>query len=647
MRDTIVIIGEGQLAELVNRQLEGSVSLVWRRDIPWNLPKSAKLCVTIGEEYRPDELEAAERKVRQFGIPWLSGRIVSGEGVVGPLARPDLPGCLSCAMTRIWNAGFDQDNRMALQLELMRKGVIRRNRSVSRNGLVLMSRLIAEVARRGLQGKPSGGEDAVYIVDFATLGVTRHAFLPDPLCSVCGEVPDDTSEAARILLKPNPKTDPGSYRAKPIEPLKQAMHRDYVDERTGLMKKLTPDPDTPFSDVYVNVPTPAGVEVTVGRSHHYKQSELTAILEGLERICGTMPRGKRTCILDSYERLRDVALDPRTAGLYSDEQYAMPDFPFEPFDPTMKLRWVLAYSFLQERPVLVPEQFVYYSSGIGGSFVDEGSNGCALGGSLEEAILYGLLELAERDAFLLSWYARLPLPRLDPGSVPDTELQLMVQRMEKVAGYRLFLLNGTMEHGIPSIIAVAKNTKKTGANLICAAGAHLDPIRAAKSAIFELAGHTHYLDALLEQNREEYAEMAENPDLVSEMPDHALSYTVPEAEARVSFWLDPERPVQRFSDVFAPRERRTDVTDDLRDSIERFRRLNMDVLAVDQSTVETRRNGLFCAKVIVPGLLPMTFGHQLRRVSGLERVLKVPMELGYRDRPLTPSELNPYPHPFL
>jgi ribosomal protein S12 methylthiotransferase accessory factor len=42
----------------------------------------------------------------------------------------------------------------------------------------------------------------------------------------------------------------------------------------------------------------------------------------------------------------------------------------------------------------------------------------------------------------------------------------------------------------------------------------------------------------------------------------------------------------------------------------------------------------------------MTFGHHLTRVKGLERVLTVPMQLGFASKPLTYEQLNPYPHPF-
>jgi ribosomal protein S12 methylthiotransferase accessory factor len=45
-------------------------------------------------------------------------------------------------------------------------------------------------------------------------------------------------------------------------------------------------------------------------------------------------------------------------------------------------------------------------------------------------------------------------------------------------------------------------------------------------------------------------------------------------------------------------------------------------------------------------MLPMTFGHHLTRFAGLERVLTVPVELGYAKRPLKLEQLNHYPHPF-
>jgi ribosomal protein S12 methylthiotransferase accessory factor len=487
----------------------------------------------------------------------------------------------------------------------------------------------------------------MFLINLKTLKSSRHFFLPDPLCPVCGRLSDDSPIAARISLQPSPKISANSYRCRSMDDLKEVLVKDYLDYRTGLLNGKMHNLMSPFADASVNLPLVTADEGCAGRTHSYAESELTAILEGLERYCGLAPRGKRTVIHDSYRNLANQALNPIKVGVHSKEQYELSGFPFKPFDPDRPIDWVWGYSFLQERPILVPKLLAYYSLGCGDDgFVYETSNGCALGGSLEEAIFYGILEVVERDSFLMTWYAQLPIPRLDLCSANDQELQLMVDRLRAVAGYDLYLFNSTMENGIPSVWALAKNRKDKGMNLICAAGAHLDPIRAVKSAIHELAGMMLTLDKKFEANREKYELMLNVPFLVQQMEDHSMLYSLPQAQERLQFLLDENRPLRTFDEEFKWKSRHADLTDDLKDILHVFRRLNLEVIVVDQTTPEIMRNGLHCVKVLIPGMLPMTFGHHLTRVTGLERVLRVPVELGYAKQPLTLEQLNPHPHPF-
>jgi ribosomal protein S12 methylthiotransferase accessory factor len=645
--DVVAVIGKGRLADLVYGKLSILYKVIRRKDLKSGVPKRAKLCLVLSDEYRPLEYLAAEKELQREGKPWLSGFILFDEGVVGPLVRPGIPGCSQCADMRRLAAGSDRENSMEQQMSLFKYGVIQADHSISNSGLLQMSCLILAEVQTMLQDNGACTEGGIYVVDLKTLTSTLHTFLPDPLCRVCARLEEDLPETARISLQPRPKINAETYRCKSMDKLANGLVRDYRDDRTGLINRKSWDPSSPFCDVQVSLPSWAGNEWTAGRSHSYQESEPIAILEGLERYCGMLPRGKQTKVYDSYRNLQDQALDPVSVGLYSEEQYALPDFPFEPFDSEARMNWVWGYSISQERPILVPQELAYYGTAVGGRFVTEGSNGCALGGSLEEAILYGMMEIVERDAFLLTWYAKLPLARLDPETAHDTELLLMINRMQAVAGYDLFLFNSTMENGIPSIWVTAKNRKNTGANLICAAGAHLDPIRAAKSAIFELAAHTGYLDDMFETRREEFGQMLEDPDLVSEMQDHAFLYTTPEAEERLQFLLEPNRPLRTFAEEFGKRTPHLDLTEDLKTMLQEFRRLQLDVVVVNQTTPEVLRNGLQCVKVIIPGMLPMTFGHQLKRLTGLDRLRRVPRELGFSTRLLTNEDFNPYPHPFL
>jgi ribosomal protein S12 methylthiotransferase accessory factor len=642
----VTVVGAGLLADFVCGELSAHYEVVRQTDFKEEIPDGTDLALVLHDAWDPSVHENAEEVLQPTGIPWLRGFVSFGEGVVGPLVRPGTAGCSQCADLRQIMAGRDRKEMWKLQKRLAEHGGIPRDEWASRTGLLQMAHLIVAEAQRVLQGSQAHLEGRVFLINLKTLKSSRHFFLPDPLCPVCGRLPEDTAIDARITLQPNPKISTNSYRCRSMDDLKEVLVKDYLDYRIGLLNGKMYDLVSPFADASVNLPLFTEDEATAGRTHSYADSELTAILEGLERYCGLAPRGKRTVVQDSFRNLADQALNPVTVGLYTQEQYAKPGFPFKPFDPDRPIDWVWGYSFLQERPILIPELLAYYSLSCGHGFVSETSNGCALGGSLEEAIFYGILEVVERDSFLMTWYAQLPLPRLDPFSANDLELRLMVERLQAVSGYDVHMFNATMENGIPSIWVLAKNRKQKGVNLICAAGAHPDPVRAAKSSIHEVAGLLLTLDEKFEANREEYVRMLHDSSLVQKMEDHSMLYSLPEAEVRLHFLLDENRPLRTFDGEFKRKARHADLTDDLKDILQAFRRLNLDVIVVDQTTPEIRRNGLYCVKVLIPGMLPMTFGHHLTRLTGLERVLRVPAELGYAKEPLTPEQLNPHPHPF-
>ncbi|GAX91758.1 TOMM precursor leader peptide-binding protein [Effusibacillus lacus] len=646
MSAVVAVVGEGLLADFVCAELSAQYEVVRQTDLKAGVPESTDFALVLHDAWHPSVHHEAEEVFQQKGIPWLRGFVSFGEGVIGPLVRPGTPGCSRCADMRRLMAGRDRKEMWELQKRLAEQKGMPRDVWASRTGLLHMAHLLVAEAHRVLHDSRAHLEGRVFLINLKTLKSSRHFFLPDPLCPVCSQLPDDSPEAARITLQPSPKISADSYRCRSMDDLKQVLVKDYLDYRTGFLNGKMYDLVSPFADVIVNLPLFTEDEAASGRTHSYADSELTAILEGLERYCGMAPRGKRTVIHDSYLKLADQALYPVKVGVHAKEQYARPDFPFKPFDPERPIDWVWGYSFLQERPILVPELLAYYSAACGHGFVYETSNGCALGGSLEEAIFYGILEVVERDSFLMTWYAQLPLPRLDPYSADDQELRLMIDRLQTVAGYDLYLFNSTMETGIPSVWVLAKNRKQKGVNLVCAAGAHPDPIRAVKSSIHEVASMLLTLDDKFEANREEYMRMLHDPSLVQKMEDHSMLYSLPEAEERLHFLLDENRPLRTFEEEFKRKVRHSDLTDDLKDILQAFRRLNLDVIVVDQTTPEIRRNGLYCVKVLIPGMLPMTFGHHLTRLTGLERVLRVPMELGYTKQPLTIEQLNPHPHPF-
>jgi ribosomal protein S12 methylthiotransferase accessory factor len=645
MAATVLICGTGILADYTESLLADKVMVIRSSSID-EIPENTDLAIVLDDTWHPSLFNRAEGIFRKTSIPWFRGFISFGEGIIGPLSLPDQPGCSSCADHRRLIAGPDRREMWEIQNKLAMAERLTGDPWASSFGLSHIAFLIEREVLSYLQDNFTLLKEHVFLTNLRTLQTSRHFFLPDPQCPVCGKLPADTPELAQIRLKSSPKIAEDGYRCRSVNDLESVLARDYLDMRTGVMNGMIPDSNLPYADVIVNLPLFGADEGVAGRSHSYDQSKLTAILEGLERYCGIGPRGKKRVVRESYENLQKIAINPESVGLHEKKWYDAPHFPFKQFDPKMKMNWVWGYSFLQNRPILVPELLAYYSLGDGEGFVYETSNGCALGSSLEEAIFHGILEVVERDSFLLTWYARLPLSPLDLQSANDPELELMIERLREVVGYDVYFFNSTMEHEIPSVWGIAKNRGGAGLNLICAAGANPDPIRAVKSALFELAGMMHRHDAKLEKNRSKYERMLNDPIAVVTMEDHGMLYGLPEAEDRLDFLLAGNKSLKTFAEEFKQPQQYADLKEDLEDLLDSFQRLNLEVIVVDQSTPVTKRNGLYCVKVLIPGMLPMTFGHHLTRVRGLERVLNVPQVLGFVSKPLTYEQLNQYPHPF-
>ncbi|MCU7826903.1 TOMM precursor leader peptide-binding protein [Kitasatospora sp. DSM 101779] len=575
------------------------------------------------------------------GEPWLPVWTELGRVVIGPVVRPGEPGCAWCVQT--WRSAAPRRDRWTAEL--------REDERIAQRPSLWLSTFAAETVRELLH--TGAAADCCWYLGLRDLSLARHPFLPDPLCRVCGALPEDTAALAAITLQPRPKPRPGATRVRDL--LESELTGLYVDAETGVVAPPNGMRDARFP-LAEAVLTEYGYrgEAGWGRGRDYATCRTTAVAEAMERLGGQWPWGKRTAVRGSWAELADDALDPRSFGLFPPERHPDPDGRYQPFTEDAVVSWVWGYSFGLARPVLVPESHAYYrtdwqpGAAADKPFTFEISNGCALGGCPEEAILHGILEVVERDAFLMTWYARMPVPEVDLARAPDPRIRLVVDRLERT-GYRVRAFDTTLAEAIPAFWVLAQDTGGDAARpqVVCTSGSALDPAAAVLSALGELA-------PIVEQELRRYPDEAERarrmtaaPELVRVMTDHALCSATPEALDRFDFLLSgPDRTIGWDRLGRGPWPHHADLRDDLTEAVGRMLAGGMDVVVVDQTSPLHRAAGLHCVKVIAPGALPMTFGHRNRRTTGLPRLREVPYRLGHAPHPLTDADINPHPHPF-
>jgi ribosomal protein S12 methylthiotransferase accessory factor len=634
---TVAVLGSGLLARAIVEAVPGGAA----RTTP--LPAGCRFVVVARDGWDAGDGPDAT-------TPWLPVWTEPGRVLIGPVTVPGRAGCVHCARLRQRLARRFPDGLAAVEAA---QGERLRRPSALITDLAagLVGDLVAAEAGRVVDGDARPRTDrAILCVDLLTLRISTHPFLPVPDCPACGGLPADSPVAARLELRPRPKPTPAEFRIPTPTTRLPALRGTFVDPVAGLVHQVHRDARGGIVVAGASVGHPTGgVETGHGRGRSYQHSERVAVLEALERYGGMS--GTRTAVLASYRDVRDVAVDPRSLGVHAADAYRRPGFPFAPITDDRPYRWVWAHSFARDAPVLVPEAYAYYRvprTGPGSAApLYEVSNGCAIGGCLEEAVLFGLLEVAERDAFLLTWYARMPAPRVDLAA--DGDVAVLAAALRTETGYDVLVFDTTVEQRIPTVWAMAVDPGGDARRprAVCAAGAHLDPGRAVASALAELGPILAHLVERYPRGRDRARLMVDDPGEVVAMEDHSLLYGDPDAFSRLAF-LTGSPPTRTLAGMAATAglPAHADLRDDVLTLVGRYLDSGLDVLVVDQTSPEHRAGGLSCVKVVVPGTLPMTFGHEYRRVDGLPRLHDVPYRLGHRDRPLRADEVNPHPHPF-
>ncbi|MFE1559413.1 TOMM precursor leader peptide-binding protein [Streptomyces sp. NPDC058734] len=590
-----------------------------------------------------DAFRVAEREAPAGAVPVA---LYGHQAVVGPLPG-DGPGCALC-LERRWQAVRSVALRDALELG----GGTRAAGGWPYAHAFAADALAALVvsAGSGAAGAAGGVFPGVWVLDLRSGGVRRYPLVPDPECPVCGTPEADTARA--LDPEPAPKYRPGAFRTRPVEayaidvaafanPLCGALGPSLVQDVSSTSTSATIGCFSMRSGEYLRE------TFWGGHTDSFDRSARVGVLEGLERYAGMRSRSRTTSVTGSLNGFGAEAVDPRVVGLYS-EAFHRDNPRVRPFDPDREIPWVWGWSLRDRQPRLVPEVLTYYHApGLENRFVQESSNGCASGGSLAEAAYFGLMEVVERDAFLLTWYGRQPLPEIDPATSSRASTRAMVDRLA-LYGYRARFFDTRISFPIPVVTAVAERFDGGPGRMCFGAGAGLDPESALDSALCEIATDAVNLPGRTEREEERLRAMASDFDLVTALHDHPLVYGVPEMGRHADFLLrGPSRgPLRAVSSLLGPEGVSDDVAVDLARCVEAVAAGGFDVVVVDQTLPEQRALGLHTVSVLVPALLPIDFGWSRQRALGMPRMRTALREAGLRGRDLEPADLNPAPHPF-
>jgi ribosomal protein S12 methylthiotransferase accessory factor len=374
-------------------------------------------------------------------------------------------------------------------------------------------------------------------------------------------------------------------------------------------------------------------KVCGGSAFTWEESRARALGEAVERFCAAV-YDERTLVLDCQRNLVPEAIDPSTIALFSASQYREPGFAFQPFTEETRVTWTRGYSLLQRAPVLVPAAFVYRpywpiegEAAIG----DFPTTGLACGNSLADAILHGLYETVERDAVMITWLNRLPARRIDLDRLaPATDAN---RPWARLGGRGLFVHDITTDIAIPTRLAVLIDRSGPRVFVTVGAAAHDNSDRALEKAAAEAL--------FLRPAVEHVVRSSAGRDSVQTQEDHLTFFSNAARLGEFGFLLNAPACGTEAS----PPTPAGGSLMQLRTALRALQQRGLDAIVVDVTLPELLQAGLRVVRVIVPGLIPLTFGHRYAAKGG-PRIYTVPVTLGYASRGVAEADLNPAPHPF-
>ncbi|MEU2712506.1 TOMM precursor leader peptide-binding protein [Streptomyces sp. NPDC007205] len=636
-----------------------------RTEPAWEELRTALAPVLAGTGLRADiaSLGVRDELTTDDGMPVPDGATVSVRlyghlAVLGPV-RPtgaERP-CGQC-LNRRWQVVRSKELRDALELG-GRTSALDGTPYLTPFAVESLGRILASLAQAPGARDPHGpaGSATVVLLDLRSLRSRAFRLTADPECPVCAEVTADDERHARWELPRSPKPAGGGFRLRGLDDLaldEEALANPVCGVLGPAVVREYDSPTTASTYGRMDLRSGTYLHETFWGGHtlSYRDSARVGLLEGLERYAGMRSRARVTSTVASLRELRAAGrrvLDPRECGMYPAEFYASDPRRVEPFTEDRTLPWVWGRSLRDGAPVLVPELLTYYHSvPLAERFVQECSNGCASGSTLTEAVHFGLMELIERDAFLLAWYGGLALPEIDGTTSRSAATRALIDRLA-LHGYRARFFDARVSFAVPVVIAVAERTDGGPGTLAFGAGASPDPEQALRAALVEIATDAPHLPRRVAWNLDRLAPMVDDFDRVLGLHDHPLLYGLPAMRRHADFLLktgERRSLAETYADLGTGQRPAADLREDVDACVAMLAEAGFDVVVVDQSLALQRESGLHTAGVIVPGLLPIDFGWSRQRALHLPRLRTAPRLAGLTDRDLTEADLNRAPHPF-
>lgn len=402
-------------------------------------------------------------------------------------------------------------------------------------------------------------------------------------------------------------------------------------------KTLMPEPEKDYGHGLVE----SGLNYGCGASFKNPAESMSkSVFEAFERKFSKV-YNKHVLITGSYHDLKRRAVDPERFSLISKDEQKKRKLHYVPYTQKLKLSWKECFKVSEDKiePVLIPASLVFSRFSWKNKrerFIPNLSPGLSAHINYRSSFLSGLLEIIERDAFMITWLHKMTCPKI---SIKTKELQDAEDVFEHLTGlgFKIHFINITTDTDIPVILtAIENHSLDWRGTVVFGLGCSLDPYKALKKSFLEaLLGMTNYLHFDYVKK-----EICVHTEAVSKKAglDNEKYFS------KTRFLLNKNSYIS-IKDI--PGYALHDAGKDLDYLITHLNNKDLETFFVDLTPDQLKNNSAFClTRAFITGMQPMLYETDCWRFSN-RRAFTAKSQMGKSHKKVKGfNDLFLFPHPF-
>lgn len=366
-----------------------------------------------------------------------------------------------------------------------------------------------------------------------------------------------------------------------------------------------------------------------------------SIFESLERKFAKVYNPK-DLITASYNEIKNKAIDPHKFSLPSGDEFKKGKLPYVKYSADLKLHWKECMQILpgETKAGLLPASLVYsrYSwKNQKERIAPILSPGTAAHMNYRKAILNGLCEVIERDAFMVTWLQQISCPQIEI-DISDFDVASELFKHLTLLGFKISFFNITTDVGVPVVLSVIEHNHLMWNGTICfGLGCDINPKEALLKSFLEcLAGLSNYISFDYENS-----EVIVNEESILKKFDWDNSQYF-----KHTHFLKNSKHKIKLSDI--PSEDRGDTGKNLETLIKILAGKKLEMFALDLTPRNLNDSKACIVRSFIAGLQPMVYDIDCFRLSN-RRIYNAKSQMGHSaisKKKFEYDDLNLMPHPF-